>query len=231
MGAPRASTSANTLSIGLTVKMVTINTLVQGQATSTANTAICTDKMGTEVRVPLYTARAKGRLPAAGETWLVSQDIGTGWNFMAFYGTGPSDFQAQSGDIADNAIGPAQLVTDDWNSLAGLVENGWSIAADLPVSGYRMRTGDPTMMEIMADWACPSGGRADGTVIATLPKKYRPSAQGRLPCGVMGATGPRSDGAAPYLEFETAGGIQCFGMPVLSSGTMNVYVNGAIRLA
>jgi hypothetical protein len=236
MGAPKATASPNTNSVGVTTKLVAITGL-----TADGVTAICTDKSGYEYRVPLLYQRAKGVLPAVGDQWMISQDVLPSWSFLMFMGSSAAAYQIPGAALADSAVGsaqlaagavgPAQLAGGTWESLSGLQLNGWAIAADLPVSGYRLRPGDTNLMEFMAAYTCPSAGRADGTEVAALPEAYWPEGTGRLPCGVSGASGPRTDGAAPYLQFSTAGAVVCYGLPLLSSGTMSVYVNGSIRLA
>jgi hypothetical protein len=60
-------------------------------------TAICTDRTGVEVRVPLFWQRAKGFLPQVGENWLVSQDVGQ-WTFQLFLGTDAGQFPVPDDD-------------------------------------------------------------------------------------------------------------------------------------
>lgn len=78
MGAPRQTISPNTNSVGFSTRLVTITAI-----TPDGTTAICVDKTGTEVRVPMLFQRAKGALPAVGEQWLVAQDITSSYSFAA----------------------------------------------------------------------------------------------------------------------------------------------------
>ena len=80
------SSFPGTHSVGPTLRVVTVAAF-----TADGQTAICTDRSGYEVRVPLFYQRAKGQLPLAGESWLLSQDTGP-WTFQMFLGTGSSQF-------------------------------------------------------------------------------------------------------------------------------------------
>lgn len=216
MGIPKAAISPNTHSTGVSTRLVVVQSF-----TADGLTAICTDKSGYEVRVPVLYQRAKGQLPAVGEQWIISQDVLPSWSFLMFMAASAADYQ----------IPASALQADTWQSLAGLQQHGWSIITDLPVSGYRKTTAEPSVMEFMAAWNCPAANHADGTVICSLPAPYATTVTGRLTAGVIGSTAPRTDGASPFIEFEVGGDIKCYGLPVPASGGMPVYVNGRVRLS
>lgn len=78
-------------SLGFTSRQVTVSAI-----TPDGQVAVCIDKTGVEVRVPLLWSRAKGLLPAPGENWIVSQDFGR-WSFAMFLGTSPGSFVLSGG--------------------------------------------------------------------------------------------------------------------------------------
>jgi hypothetical protein len=114
VGVPKQPTSANTSSIGFSTKLVTISAI-----TPDGQTAICVDKSGTEVRVPMLIQRAKGALPVAGEQWIVSQDISSAWSFAAIASTTDTPFQPPPpgppapGSIPGSAIEPGSLTGNE----------------------------------------------------------------------------------------------------------------------
>lgn len=81
MGIPKTRAGQYTHSTAGNIRLVTISSI-----TSDGQTAICTDRAGFEVRVPLLTLPAKGVLPATGENWYISQASGS-WNFSSFVGS------------------------------------------------------------------------------------------------------------------------------------------------
>lgn len=80
--------SPNSHSVGSSTRQVTVSGM-----TADGLTAICIDKTGVEVRVPLFWQRSKGVLPAVGDNWMLSQDLGQ-WAFAAFLGTAGDQFPA-----------------------------------------------------------------------------------------------------------------------------------------
>lgn len=87
MGLPQTTMSPNSLSTGMSTRLVSILSIAGG-------TAMCADRSGFEVRVPLYSQRAKGLLPQVGENWMVARDVAQadGWGFALFIGAGPESF-------------------------------------------------------------------------------------------------------------------------------------------
>jgi hypothetical protein len=90
MAAPKAPLSPNTLSIGISTRLIQIISI-----SPDGTMAICADRSGYEARVPMYSQRAKGFLPQAGENWIISRDVAQqdGWNFLQFIGSGEASFQ------------------------------------------------------------------------------------------------------------------------------------------
>jgi hypothetical protein len=87
VGEPRSYTSANTLGVGYSSRLVTISSI-----TPDGTTAIAVDRQGTEVRVPMTVQPAKGILPAPGEQWIVTQGITNSWTFAAIATSDPEVF-------------------------------------------------------------------------------------------------------------------------------------------
>lgn len=123
MAAPRQAVNGATTSVGFTTKLVTVQSL-----SADGKTAICTDRQNTQVSVPMLVQRSKGVLPAPGETWLVTQDLGQ-WTFAAFVGSSASDFQsvAQSGGVYTGGTAPGTpSVGELWvNSSLGNIVTVW----------------------------------------------------------------------------------------------------------
>lgn len=125
MGAPRQGLNPTTNSVGFTAKLVTVRSVSED-----GSTAIVVDRQNTQTQVPMLVQRSKGPLPAAGDAWLIAQDLGM-WTFAAFVGSSGSDF-AESGPagsqvtIAPNA--PASPTADDiWvNSGNDNQVNAWN---------------------------------------------------------------------------------------------------------
>jgi hypothetical protein len=90
MNAPRQALNPATTSVGLAVKLVTVQAV-----SADGKTAVAVDRQNTQVSMPMMLQRSKGQLPAVGETWLASQDLGS-WTFSAFVGQSASDFASDS---------------------------------------------------------------------------------------------------------------------------------------
>lgn len=119
MSAPRHSVNPLTHSVGLNTRLVTVLQIA-------GSIALCVDRQGNEVRVPMYIQRAKGQLPSVGDNWLISQDFGQ-WAFQAFIGQQPADFLAEqitNGAIISPSAPVSPAVGDIWiNSITGI----WSV--------------------------------------------------------------------------------------------------------
>ena len=110
MGVPKATVSPNSASTGYSTRLVTITAI-----TDDGSTAICVDRSGVEARVPMRIQRSKGQLPAAGEQWIISQDIASGWSFAAIASTTDEPFAPPPpgppapGSIPGSAIEPGSI--------------------------------------------------------------------------------------------------------------------------
>lgn len=102
MAAGRQAVNGATLSVGLTTKLVTVQSI-----SPDGKTAVCVDRQQTQVSVPMLLQRSKGVLPAVGETWLVTQDLGQ-WTFAAIAASDPSQFQkvTAAGGVYTQASAP-----------------------------------------------------------------------------------------------------------------------------
>lgn len=91
MTTPRPAVNGATTSVGLTTRLVTVQSI-----SPDGTTAICIDRTGTQVSVPMMIQPSKGTLPAVGDTWLLTQALGS-WTFSAFVGGSATDFQQNTG--------------------------------------------------------------------------------------------------------------------------------------
>jgi hypothetical protein len=122
--AGRQAVNGATTSVGFTTKLVTILSV-----SADGTTAVCVDRQNTQVSVSMMVQRSKGVLPAAGETWLVTQDLGT-WTFAAIVAQSASQFQtvAQSSGVytGDSAPGTPS-VGELWvNSALSNIVSVWN---------------------------------------------------------------------------------------------------------
>jgi hypothetical protein len=100
-------------SLGFTSRQVTVSAI-----TPDGLTAVCIDKTGVEVRLPLLWSRAKGVLPAPGENWIVSQDFGR-WVFSLFLGASAASFPALPAAAGMAAMTAGQVVVPSTVVAAG----------------------------------------------------------------------------------------------------------------
>lgn len=91
MGDPRSSLNPTTNSVGFTAKVVTV-----ASVSADGRTAVTVDRQNTQTQVSMLVQRSKGPLPAPGERWVITQDLGA-WSFAAFVGSSPADFSAGPG--------------------------------------------------------------------------------------------------------------------------------------
>jgi hypothetical protein len=124
MAAPRPALNGATTSVGFTTKLVTVQSV-----SADGKTAICVDRQNTQVSVPMMVQRSKGVLPVVGETWLVTQDLGS-WTFAAISAQSPAQFQtvAQSSGVYTGATAPGTpSVGELWvNSSLGNIVTVWN---------------------------------------------------------------------------------------------------------
>jgi hypothetical protein len=126
---------------------------------------------------------------------------------------------------------PPQTV-DPWHALPTM-QNGWTISAGLPASGYRKRPADPTNVEMCLN--IKPGTIADGTLLFTLPATYAGTSGSQyMPISIFpgwGATGGRSDGSTPQVRVTESGAVLCYGLPAFTGGGNYVTTNGSYRCA
>ena len=176
MGVPKATVSPNSASVGYSTRLVTITAV-----TDDGSTAICVDRAGVEARVPMRIQRSKGQLPAAGEQWIISQDIASGWSFAAIAATGDEPFAPpppgppEPGSIPGSALEPGSVTNTELAvqsvSALNLATNaaGTNIILDpgftsLAVNANRLADPGTTGVWFIA---APTA-RASGAALATL---------------------------------------------------------------
>ncbi len=127
MADPRQSLNPTTHSVGFTARLVTVRSV-----SADGKSATCVDRQNTQVTVPMLVQRSKGPLPAPGETWLLTQDLGT-WLFAAIVATSEGQFISGSSDSGGtrttvSATPPASPATGDiWvNGASGNAVFWWS---------------------------------------------------------------------------------------------------------
>jgi hypothetical protein len=223
MGAPANTINPLTQSVGFSLRTVQIT-----QVDQTQGIALAVDQQRVQVQIPIYLARAKGRIPAEGEIWLIDQSLGF-WSLAAYVGKSANDFQVISGTAGGrrieldpnglryyNAAGnlwmdintttdTVTIKADTWHPLT--LQNGWvgtGSAVD-PVPSYqRLATGGVHITGIVKN-----GTSADGTTIATLPTGYRPLTNRTVPIYV-GKT-PAAGTGSPAFLIQADGTIQVYG--------------------
>src|SRR5436305_771562 len=112
MADPRQSLNPTTHSVGFTAQLVTVRSV-----SADGKSAVCVDRQNTQVTVPMLVQRSKGPLPAAGETWLLTQDLGM-WSFAAIVATSGGQFTGGSGGsggtrVTVSATPPVSPATGD----------------------------------------------------------------------------------------------------------------------
>lgn len=140
---------------------------------------------------------------------------------LALISISAGQLSVQNANITDKRI----PWNDSWNSLAGLQSSGWTITGhDLPESGFKLRAGDPSMMEFVAHYNV--GTTTGGTLVTTLPDPYRTSVSPqRLVAATAGGTAANN---TPHLAFNSSGTIV---IENCDSDVTDLYVNGAVRLS
>jgi hypothetical protein len=193
MNAPRETVNPRSHSIGIDQRLVRVMDLPPGQ-----NLAICADRGGTEVRVPLYWLPGKGALPQVGENWLLTQEMGR-WAFSVFVGSGAGAFPG---------------APSPWAAL----ELGTSWAA---VTGYHAPS-----YRLTGDGDTQVAGRVTGLtsgVIAVLPAGFFSAAAIiSAPCSVSASTQPFGANQVPHLHLDTSGNLKPFGFSAPSTVTMDL---------
>lgn len=138
MGAPRQGLNPTTNSVGFTAKLVTVRSV-----SADGSMAVVVDRQNTQTSVSMLVQRSKGPLPAPGDTWLISQDLGM-WTFAAFVGTSGSQFAGGGSEAGPDAGAGGQVTIapeppsfpgqgDVWlNSANGNQVSAWNGSAWIP---------------------------------------------------------------------------------------------------
>jgi hypothetical protein len=124
MAAPRQPVNAAGTSVGFTAKLVTVQSI-----SPDGKTAVAVDRQHTQVNLPMMVQRSKGLLPAVGETWMATQELGS-WTFAAIVAQSPSQFQAVTGSqgvFASGTVPGNPSVGELWvNSSLGNQISVWN---------------------------------------------------------------------------------------------------------
>lgn len=214
--------AAGSHSVGISSRVVTVSAI-----TSDGLTAICTDRTGVEVRVPLLNQRSKGQLPVVGETWVLAQDHGQ-WMFSLFVGTSATSFtNATYGSLTATSLTTGSLTA----TSAASFTNG------IAVSGARGTFASGIGVPDQAAPATPGTGAnafASGGVLRYVGSDGNTYATG---CLTMQYTGP---GTFPVTSTTPAliTGLQCnvgvgtyrFGGQIFGTNGLTAAIQG-IRVA
>jgi hypothetical protein len=194
----------------------------------TSDTAVCVDRQGNEVRVPLLIQRSKGQLPSVGENWLVSQDFGT-WAFQAFIGNSTSDFptgQISNGATLSLAPPNAPSMGDIWiNSATGIwgVWNGTQWVPTTAAGGAVISPTAPQNPSVGLLWCDSSNGNIiniwDGTQWDQAPVGSNAIVEGAIVAGLVAAGA--IDGTV--INGAIINGGQISGADFVTSGTTGAY--------
>lgn len=147
MAAGRQGINPATHSVGYTAKLVTVRSV-----TADGKTALTVDRQNTQTEVPLLVQRSKGQLPAVGESWLITQDLGS-WTFAAFVGSSGADFSSGDGTgfvvaataPSDPAQGTIWMDSASGNALFQWDGLSWK---PLPLGGQAIAPGSITGTQI-----------------------------------------------------------------------------------
>jgi hypothetical protein len=190
--------------------------------------AIGVDEQRVQVTLPLLLSRAKGRLPVAGESWLIDQSLGF-WSLVAFNGKSADDYTVISG-----APGGPRIELDpnglryyradggllvDINTDTDVVrvnadfftpftlQNGWTnnTSPPAPIASYRKLPFDSVQV---CGNLVHTGSSSNGVILATLPVGIRPGFNHTFPVYIN--TIPAVGGGTPNITVRADGGLQFF---------------------
>lgn len=162
MNAAASTASRNTYSIGLTTRLVTVNSV-----SADGTTAVCTDANNTEVRVPMLWQRAKGALPVPGEKWIISQDVTSSWSFALVMNAPESAFPDLPGAWQPLAFTGAGTFTGTSRFMAASAFTGITVQ----VSGSFSAAGSPSAQlppgySFAVPFPWPASGAAKAAITA-----------------------------------------------------------------
>jgi hypothetical protein len=144
----------NTHSVGVTTRQVTIASI-----TPDGSTAVCIDKTGVEVRVPMYWQPSKGQPPAVGENWILTQDLGQ-WAFSMIVASSNAPFSTWSGSkVTVNGSGSSPLLTvANGNGPAAAMTGGAAADHVLTLTSTHSGTTSAAELILMAAATDPAFG-------------------------------------------------------------------------
>jgi hypothetical protein len=151
MAAPRQPVNGAGTSVGFTAKLVTVQSI-----SPDGTTAVCVDRQNTQVNVPMLIQQSKGVLPAVGETWMVTQNLGM-WTFSAIVAQSAGQFQpANPGSgVYTQATAPGNpSVGELWvNTAISNMLTVWNGTEWLPVQfgATAIQTGSLTSQQLAED--------------------------------------------------------------------------------
>jgi hypothetical protein len=151
MAAPRPAVNGATTSVGFTTKMVTIQSI-----SPDGTTAVCVDRQNTQVNVPMLIQASKGVLPAVGETWMVTQQLGM-WTFAAIVAQSAGQFAPAapgSGVYTQSTAPGTPSVGELWvNTAISNMLSVWNGTAWVPVQfgATAVQTGSLTSEQLAED--------------------------------------------------------------------------------
>jgi hypothetical protein len=229
MGAPAVPVNPLTNSVGFNIRRVTITQVDLNQGI-----ALAVDEQNVQVTVPILWSRAKGRLPAEGDSWLIDQSMGF-WALSFFLGKSANDFKIISGQAGGRRIEldedglryyrsngdllvDINTTTDDVRVQADFphpftLQSGWinNTAPGTPLASYwRLPFG-----AVQITGNIKNGTSASGTVLATLPEGYRPNYNHSFPVYVNKSPAAGSD--VPNITVLPNGQLQLFGAAALGT--------------
>jgi hypothetical protein len=146
--------NSNTHSVGVSTRQVTISSI-----TPDGSTALCIDKTGVEVRVPMYWQPGKGQPPAVGENWILTQDLGQ-WAFSMIVASSTTPFTTWSGSkvsVAGSGSSPLLTVANS-NGPAATLSGGASGDHVLSVTSTHSGTTSAAELILMAAATDPAWG-------------------------------------------------------------------------
>lgn len=229
MGSPAVSINPLTNSTGFSIRVVTVR-----QVDKTQGIALAVDQQNVQVTLPIYLARAKGRIPAEGEVWMIDQTLGF-WSFAAYVGPDANAYQILSGtaggrriELDENGLryyrADGTLLVDinttsdtvrmNSGSFINLtLQNGWvnNTSPPAPLAGYKKLPFD----SLQLTGNIKNGTSAGGTILANLPVGFRPIFNHSFPVYVNKSPAANSD--VPNITVQPNGDLVLFGAAALGT--------------
>lgn len=229
MGVPAVPVNPLTNSVGFNTRVVTVT-----QVDKTQGIALAVDQQNVQVTLPIYLARAKGRIPAEGDVWIIDQGLGL-WAFAAYVGHSENDFKILSGkpggrriELDENGLryyrADGTLLVDI-NTASDTVRmnsgsftnltllNGWvnNTSPPAPLAGYKKLPFD----SVQLTGNIKNGTSAGATVLANLPVGFRPTFNHSFPVYINKSPAANSD--VPNITVQPNGDLALFGAAALGT--------------